>query len=78
MKLEIRIVSVHGISPYKSGIKEFSDNISVADLIILLELPHEDVYAVMVNDLPVPPDERLNRVLVENDKITVFPPIQGG
>ena len=78
MKLDIRIISVHGIPAEKSGIRGFPDDTCVAELIDLLELPREDVYAIMVNDLPVPPDERQARILIDGDKVTIFPPIQGG
>jgi len=78
MKLNINIVSVHGVAPSASGERKFPDNTSVSQLIELLDLPVEDVYAIMVNEIPAPPDTRDDHVLVDGDKVTIFPPIQGG
>ena len=78
MKLDIRIISVHGGSGDGSSVRDVPDGTSVTSLIELLNLPTEAVYAVMINDLPIGIDERDARVLQSNDKVTIFPPIQGG
>lgn len=78
MKIDIRIVSMHGASAQGAGMRDVPEGYSVADMLTELDLPPEDTYAVLVNDLPVAIDDREDRILVDGDKFTVFPPIRGG
>ncbi len=78
MKIDVNIVSIHGVQPSASGIHEFQDGLSITKLMALLDLPVEDTYAVMINDRPVPPSLREEHIMMDNDKITIFPPIKGG
>ncbi len=61
-----------------SGTREFPDGLSAHELLIQLEMPPEESYAVMINDIPVSLPDRTSRILLDGDKVTIFPPIKGG
>lgn len=78
MKIDVRIVSMHGASAEGAGVRDVPEGYSVADMLTTLDLPPEDTYAVLVNDLPVAIEDREGELLSDGDKVTVFPPIRGG
>jgi sulfur carrier protein ThiS len=69
---------MHGTSNTGAGVRNIPDGASVADMLTALNLPQEDTYAVLVNDLPVSIEDRPHTHLCDDDKFTVFPPIKGG
>jgi len=69
---------MHGASNSGVGVREMPDGTSVADMLTELDLPQEETYAVLVNDLPVSIGDRPHTHLCDGDKFTVFPPIKGG
>jgi len=78
MKIDVRIVSMHGTANSGAGIRDMPNGISVADMLIELDLPQEETYAVLLNDMPVSIENRPLTLLSDGDKFTVFPPIKGG
>lgn len=69
---------MHGDANKGTGLHELPEGTTVADLLVRLDLPKEETYAVLRNDLPVGIDERPVSRLSDGDKVTVFPPIKGG
>ncbi len=69
---------MHGAANKGAGLREMRDGASVADMLGELDLPQEDTYAVLVNDMPVSIEDRPHTQLSDGDKFTVFPPIKGG
>ncbi len=78
MKVSIRLVSIGGDVDASPKEREIATGTSVADITETLGLSSEETYAVLVNDLPVAPDDRSDRMLEDGDRVTVFPPIKGG
>lgn len=69
---------MHGAFNSGAGVREVPDGASVAEMLTELDLPQEDTYAVLVNDLPVSIEDRSHTRLSDGDKFSVFPPIKGG
>jgi sulfur carrier protein ThiS len=78
VKLDVNIVSMVGEANKASGIHEVPDTTTANGLISILNLPTEETYALMVNDMPVAIPDRDSFVLGDGDRITIFPPIKGG
>jgi len=78
VKLDISIVSMVGGATGASGIHDMPDGTTANGVIAILDLPTEETYALMVNDMPVAVPDRDSCVLNDGDKVTIFPPIQGG
>lgn len=78
MNINVRIISMHGDVNSSTGEREISGTTSVTDLLFELNLPPEDTYAVLLNDMPVSIEDRSSTLLSEGDNFTVFPPIKGG
>ncbi len=78
MKLDIRVVSMHGASDEASGIRDVPDGTTANGLIHVLKFSMEETYALMVNDMPVAVPDRDTYILNDGDKVTIFPPIKGG
>ncbi len=78
MKIDVRIVSMHGDANRETGLHDVPDGTTVTGLLGSLSLSGEETYAVLLNDMPVGLDEREETVLSPGDKVTVFPPIMGG
>lgn len=49
-----------------------------ADVLRLMDLPADGSYLVVLNGENVPKAERASRVLAENDKLAIMPPLRGG
>ncbi len=78
MKIDVRIVSMHGVANSGAGIRDIPDASTVTDVLAALNLPQEETYAVLLNDMPVSIDDRPHTRLSDGDKFTIFPPIKGG
>jgi len=78
VKIDVRIVSMHGSSERGAGLRDMPEGTSVAAMLQALDLPQEDTYAVLLNDMPVGIEDREETILSDGDKFTVFPPIKGG
>lgn len=78
MKIDVHIVSMHGSSEKGAGLRDVPNSMTVSGMLLELDLPPEDTYAVLLNDMPVGIDERDSTRLSDGDKFTVFPPIKGG
>ena len=78
MKIEVQIISMQGTMEEFSGARDVPDKTTASDLVGLLGLPFEETYALMINNMPVAIPDRPSRVIEENDRVTIFPPIKGG
>lgn len=78
MKITVRLVSIGGDVDATPRERDVDDGTSVDDIAVTLGLSGEETYAVLVNDMPIPPAKRAGHILYEGDRLTVFPPIRGG
>ncbi len=83
MKVSVRLISIEGprpdgISESGEGVLAVADGTSLATFLDRLNLPDEGVYAVLVDDAAVGPEDRESRILQEGETVTVLPPIKGG
>lgn len=77
MKIVIKLVSIGGGESGESE-REVAEDTRLADIPAMVGLDDDETFAMLVNNMPVPPEERPSHVLSEGDLITVFPPIKGG
>lgn len=52
--------------------------VSPLDIIDQLGLPPDDNYLITLNGTIVPPSERPDCVLSDNDQLSIMPPLKGG
>jgi len=65
-------------SARNSATLEIEDGATPIDVIKLLDMPVDGNYLVMVNGEIVPPSERNDRVLQDNDQLSIMPALRGG
>ncbi len=64
--------------PKTERVLELPDGATVADALAGLGLQKPAGHATLLNDETVPAGTRADRLLKDNDILTVFPPIHGG
>ncbi len=57
---------------------ELAEGTAIAQVIERYDLPPKLVHLVLVNGVYVAPDDRLSKVLVDDDVLAIWPPIAGG
>ena len=57
---------------------EFSEGISITEILASVGVPLEQCHLVLVNGVFVAPSERGTRSVVEGDALAVWPPVAGG
>ena len=54
------------------------DGATVSQVMDIHFIPHPQAHLVMINGKYIPPQDRLNSVLKENDALAICPPVAGG
>ena len=83
MKIRVKLISVEGPAPpgfdeNGEGTVVAAEGAMLADIVDALGLSPLEPYVTLVNDQPVPADERAGRAVAPGDTLTIFPPIKGG
>jgi sulfur carrier protein ThiS len=53
-------------------------NTTVAEVLSNFQIPAERAHLVLINGVYIPPEERAEKCLRENDVLAVWPPVAGG
>jgi sulfur carrier protein ThiS len=79
--VKVTVKSLAGSRPTAANRRreiDLPEGASVADALVKFGLENPDTHAALLNDDPVPANERAQRLLKAGDVITAFPPIHGG
>jgi thiamine biosynthesis protein ThiS len=57
---------------------DFTEEVTIADLLERLKVPKERCHLVLVNGIFVPPSQRQAKALSDGDTLAVWPPVAGG
>ncbi|WP_066636650.1 MoaD/ThiS family protein [Desulfolucanica intricata] len=79
MQLEVRVFA--GLEKYVSGARfgeplylDFPEGTTGRDLIQKLNIPEEQIFSILINGV----QKKLDDVLQDADRISLFPPVGGG
>ncbi|MEE8533236.1 MAG: MoaD/ThiS family protein [Alphaproteobacteria bacterium] len=83
MKIRFKTAGLLGrhLPPGSSGNAaelDVAEGATPVDVMRQLGLPLDGTYLVMLNGASVPTAERAPRVLAENDRLAIMPPLRGG
>ena len=83
MKIRVRLVALENLRqpPFDSegdGVLDLPEGASLADVLARLPLQGLGNVMTLLNDTPVPTDQRASTTLSDNDGIIIFPPLEGG
>ena len=57
---------------------EVADGATITDVMAQLNLPEDEFYLIILNDVVSPKAVRSKTVLNEGDELGIFPPLKGG
>lgn len=83
MKISVKTAGILGNylpagGPRNSAELEVDASTTPLDVIRFLKMPLDDSYLVIINGEIVPPGKRDDRVLRENDQLSIMPALRGG
>lgn len=78
MQITVKLVSMGGSRESGDTVHTVDDQFVLGSVPALVDLEHEESLAMLVNNMPVPPENRPVHTLSDGDVVTVFPPIKGG
>ena len=83
MKIRIKLYAMLGVYLPEHAKKneadiEFSEGISITEILSAVGVPLEQCHLVLVNGVFVAPSERDWRTVNEGDALAVWPPVAGG
>jgi len=77
-------VEVHAIAcgkfPSGEGELDLPPDVVLSEILdqLALKTDPDEIFPALINGIPVPLEERVDRKLSEGDHLVVFPPIEGG